>query len=168
MTVNISYRVSDPNVGLALSKDMKYFKMFTTDTGLFVTLVFKDKAFTENVIYRKLMGDKLKVNLGSVYENMVAQMLVADGNELFYNTYPTPDGKHNYEIDFLLSKGNKICPIEVKSSGYKTHASMDDFCKKHASRIKDKYIIYTKDVMKEQNLLYLPVYMAGLISGTME
>ena len=57
---------------------------------------------------------------------LIAQMLTAAGNELFYYTFPD-ENNHNYEIDFLLSRGNKICPIEVKSSGYKTHKSLDDF-----------------------------------------
>ena len=108
--------------------DMNKYKMYLADTGLFITLAFKDKDFTENIIYQKLMSDKLDANLGYVYENMVAQMLTAAGNKLFYYTFPTETGKHNYEIDFLLSRGNKICPIEVKSSGYKRHASLDAFC----------------------------------------
>lgn len=163
MTVNLSYRVGDPNAGLALSQEMDYFKMFTADTGLFVTLAFKDKDFTENIIYRKLMGDKLRVNLGYVYENVVAQMLVAAGFKLYYNTYPTPSGKHNYEIDFLLPVGDKICPIEVKSSSYKTHPSLDDFSRKYSSRIGAKYIVYTKDFSKERDLTYLPVYLVPLL-----
>ena len=52
---------------------------------------------------------------------------------------------HNYEIDFLLSKKNKICPIEVKSSGYNTHKSLDVFSEKFSERILEKYVVYTKD-----------------------
>ncbi|MDR1527565.1 MAG: ATPase, partial [Dysgonamonadaceae bacterium] len=70
---------------------------------------------------------------------------------------------HNYEIDFLLSRGEKICPVEVKSSGYKTHVSLDAFCQKFSSRIKEKYLFYTKDLRKDGDILCLPVYMAGLI-----
>ena len=101
------------------------------DTGLFITLAFWDKDVTENVIYQKLLSDKLSADLGYVYENVVAQMLKASGNELFYHAWPTPSGKHNYEIDFLLSRNSKLCPIEVKSSGYRAHVSLDEFCRKY-------------------------------------
>ena len=137
--------------------------MYVADTGLFVTLAFKDKEFTENTIYQKLLSDKLDANLGYLYENVVAQMLRAAGNSLFYYTFPTETGKHNYEIDFLLARENKICPIEVKSSGYKRHASLDAFCKKFSSRILERYLLYTKDLRKEEQIVYLPVYMAQFL-----
>lgn len=163
MCINLSRHVSDPNVGLNLSEDLDCYKMFVCDTGLFITLAFWDKSYTENVIYEKLLSDKLSANLGYVYENLVAQMLVAAGNELYYHTWPTPDGKHNYEIDFLLSRGNKLCPLEVKSSGYKVHASLDAFQDKFSARILHRYLVYTKDLEKDQDVLLLPVFMVGLL-----
>ena len=87
--------------------------------------------------------------------------LVLRWQELFYHTWPTESGKHNYEIDFLLSRGTKIVPVEVKSSTYKTHVSMDEFCKKFSSRISnDSYLVYTKDYFKEGAMKYLPAYLA--------
>lgn len=163
MCINLSRHVSDPNVGLSLSEELDCYKMFVCDTGLFITLAFWDKSYTENVIYEKLLSDKLSANLGYVYENLVAQMLIAAGNELYYHSWPTPDGKHNYEIDFLLSRGNKLCPLEVKSSGYKTHASLDAFQEKFSARILHRYLVYTKDLAKDQDVLMLPVFMVGLI-----
>jgi len=161
-TVNVCYHANDPNVGMDLSANRSAYKMFIADTGLFVTLAFWDKDFTENVIYRKLLNDSLSANLGYVYENMVAQMLVAAGNRLFYYTFP--DGnKHNYEVDFLLSRKAKICPIEVKSEGYNTHRSLDEFCKKFSSRVDECYLIYTKDLRKDGETTLVPVYMTGLI-----
>ena len=162
-TVLVSYHSDDPNVGMSLTKDVSRYKLFVADIGLFVTMVFWDKDFTENVIYQKLLADKLEANLGYVYENLVAQMLTAAGNRLFYYTFEK-DEKHSYEVDFLLSRGNKICPIEVKSSGYKTHASLDAFRAKYSSRIRNSYLLYTKDLQKGDNeLLYLPFYMTGMI-----
>lgn len=161
-TTLFSYHSNDPNVGLSLSKDISKFKVFCADTGLFVTLAFWDKDSTENVIYQKLLNDKLSTNLGYVYENMIAQMLAASGNKLFYYTWPK-DETHNYEIDFLLSRGNKLVPIEVKSSGYKTHASLDAFCKKYSSRIERPVMIYTKDLQDDGNTLLLPVYMTMMV-----
>ena len=160
-TINISHHSDDPNVGLGSSENLTQYKMFVGDTGLFVTLAFRDKAFTENIIYERLLSDKLATNLGYLYENIVSQMLVAQGNKLFYHSWPTESGKHNYEVDFLLSRGTKILPMEVKSSSYKTHASMDEFCKKYSSRItNERYIIYTKDFNKDEAIRYIPAYMA--------
>ncbi len=157
--VLMSYHSNDPNVGMSLFADSNKFKMFLNDTGLFVTLAFKDKSATENLIYNKLLNDKLSADLGYVYENIVAQMLKAAGNELFYHTWPTESGKHNYEIDFLLSRGNKICPIEVKSSGYKKHSSLDAFYNKFSDRISSRYLVYTKDFRCEGDILMVPVFM---------
>jgi predicted AAA+ superfamily ATPase len=116
MIVNIAYHSSDPNVGLALTADRTRYKMYLADTGLFVTLAFWDKGFTDNTIYQKLLSDKLPANMGYVFENVVAQMLRTSGYELYYHTFPSPSN-HYYEVDFLLSKGSKLTPIEVKSSG---------------------------------------------------
>ena len=159
MVVNMAYHANDPNVGMALHKDTNRYKMFMADTGLFITLAFWDKKFTENIIYEKLLSDKLSADLGYVYENIVAQMLRANGHELYYYTWPSETSNHLYEVDFLLSNGTKIDPIEVKSSGYKTHKSLDLFCDKFSSRVNKRYLIYTKDLRKEENIIYLPAYM---------
>ena len=163
MTVNMAYHVNDPNTGMAQNKDLNRYKMFLADTGLFVTQAFKDKDFTENVIYNQLLSDKLSVNLGYVYENAVAQMLRASGNELFYYTFPTESGKHNYEIDFLLSRHNKLCPLEVKSSGYKSHVSLDAFYNKFSSRISERYLVYGKDLLRQDGVSYVPFYMVQFL-----
>ena len=161
--VLVSYHADDPNIGMSLSRDTSRYKLFIADTGLFVTMAFWDKDFAENIIYQKLLADKLETNLGYVYENIVAQMLTASGNKLFYYTFEK-DEKHLCEIDFLLSRRNKICPIEVKSSGYKSHTSLDTFRAKFSSRIKNSYLIYTKDFQVGENeLLYIPFYMTGII-----
>ena len=159
MTTNVAYHSNDPNVGLALTKDLERYKMYVADTGLFITLAFKNKDFTSNLLYNKLLNDKLNANLGYVYENMIAQMLRASGKELYYHIIPTQDGKKYYETDFLISDDYKISPIEVKSSGYKTHASLDVFFDKYSDRIKNRYLIYTKDLAWEKGVLYLPIYM---------
>ena len=162
-TVLAAYHANDPNAGMANHKDLEKFKLFLADTGLFTTLIFKDKDFTENVIYEKLLSDKLSVNLGYLYENVVAQMLTAKGDELFYYTFLNEVSRKNYEIDFLLSRKNKICPIEIKSSGYRTHASLDQFSSRYSSRILEKYLVYTKDFQKDQDVLMLPVYMVPFL-----
>ena len=161
-TVNFCYHVTDPQVGFPLTEDRERFKLYVGDTGLMVTLAFWDKRFMENELYSKLLSDKLSANLGYVYENLIAQMLRAAGNKLYYHTWPK-DESHNYEIDFLLSRGAKICPIEVKSSNHKSHVSLDEFCKKYSSRISNRYLLYTKDLRKDGETLMTPVYMTGLL-----
>ena len=172
MCVNFAYHANDPNVGLPLHADYNRFKMFLADTGLFVTLAFMDKDYTENEIYRKLWADRLGTDLGYVYENAVAQMLKSAGNELFYYTFKETKQQsdigteyitRNYEIDFLLSRDNKICPIEIKSSGYNSHKSLDRFQEKYSNRIRQRYLIYTKDLKKDKDVLCLPAYMSALI-----
>lgn len=163
MTVNVAYHTDDPNTGLALTKNDDYFKMYTSDTGLFVSLVFKDHDIAENVIYNKLLNDKLSTNLGYLYENVIAQMLRATGKKLFYHTIPFAEGKKYYEIDFVISDKHKISPIEVKSSGYRSHRSLDEFCTKFSDRIMNKYLIYTKDYRRENGIEYVPVYMTPFL-----
>ena len=158
-TVNIAYHANNPAVGMALEKDVGRYKLFTSDVGLFVTLAFRDKNYVENIIYNKLLSDKLEANLGYVYENAVAQILVAKGNNLFYYTMGNNSSNHLYEIDFLISTGNKICPIEVKSGNYRCHKSLDQFCDKFRSRIGNKYLVHTKDYKWENGINYIPVYM---------
>ena len=162
-TVNIAYHANNPDVGMSLEKDIDCYKLFISDTGLFITLVYRDKDFTENVIYNKLLSDKLDTNLGYIYENAVAQMLTVKGNNLFYYTFGSETSNHLYEIDFLLSSGNKICPMEVKSGNYRSHTSLDMFCDKYSKRIKDRYIVHTKDYKWENGISYLPVYMVPFL-----
>lgn len=131
---------------------------------LIVTLQFKDKDFTENIIYEKLLNDKLSANLGYLFENAVAQILTATGNELFYSTFKNVEQKRNYKIDFIISVKNKICPIEVKSSNYKKHTSIDMFHKKYSSRILNRYIIHIKDISKDKDIFCLPIYLTQFIS----
>ena len=106
-----------------------------------------------------MLSDKLDVNLGYVYKNAVAQILTSSGHNLFYYTFKSNTSNHLYEIDFLISDGNKIDPIEVKSGDYREHKSMDLFLDKFSSRIKNKYVVHTKDLKWNNNICYLPIYM---------
>lgn len=121
--------------------DLGKFKLYLADTGLFVALAFKDADFTDNIVYGKLLSDKLPVNLGMVYENVVAQELTAHGRRLFYHTWPKPGTTRNYEIDFIVPDSKKVSPVEVKSSNYRTHASLDAFCEKCSSRVGRRYLV---------------------------
>lgn len=162
-TIIVSHHTDDPNIGLALTASFDKYKLYLADTGLFVTLAFKDKDFTENIIYQKLLNDQLSANLGNVYENLIAQILRANGRELYYHVFNVPEKSKLYEIDFLFSNKDKICPIEVKSSKYRTHTSIDLFCEKYSSRIGERYLIHTKDFDNKGALRLLPTYATCLL-----
>lgn len=164
LTVNFCYRSTDPNVGFGLHKDWDYFRMYLCDTGLFVTLAFLDKSVSDNILYQKLLSDKLSADLGYIYENVVAQLLRTAGHNLYYYTFPVDENnKNHYEIDFLTTSSSKINPIEVKSSSYRTHKSIDVFCKRYSARVGKPIMLYTKDLRIEGGMTYLPVYMTSLI-----
>lgn len=164
MTVNFCWRCSDPNVGLGLHKDSENFKLYMGDTGLFITLAFWDKEQSDNVIYTKLLADRLSADLGYVFENVVSQILRASGHSLYYYTFPArEDMKKHYEVDFLLTARDKLIPVEVKSSGYKAHKSLDAFCEKFSSRVEYPMLISPKPYRREGSLLMLPVYMTPLL-----
>lgn len=154
MIVNIANNCTDPSVGLNRTKDYSTQKIYMGDTGLLVTSIFADsKLPIEESIYKQLIVDKLGVNIGMVMENAVAQALVSSGYELFFHRFD------RYEVDFLLTSGKKLLPIEVKSSSYSTHKSLDKFQEKYSDRVKNSYVIYSKDVKREGNTTYIPFYM---------
>lgn len=161
MIVNTCFNATDPNVGLALSADHFTQKCYMADTGLLVTQTFMDKAFTENGLYRAILFDKLSINEGMIMENVVAQMLRTNGHKLyFYSRSDATNRKNDMEIDFLITEGNKICPIEVKSNNYVSHSSLDKFRDKFSSKIGNSYILYSKDVIVKDGIIHLPIYMA--------
>lgn len=162
-TVLVNYHSNDPNVGLWSNINLDKFKLYLADTGLMVTLMFKDKDITENKIYKQLLSNKLSKNLGVLYENIIAQTLASKSYKLFYYTYYDSVEKRNFEVDFLLSQDNKVSPIEVKSSNYRKHRSLDEFSKKYANRVNSKYVIHTKDYKKAADIHYLPFYMAQFL-----
>jgi uncharacterized protein len=163
MTTNIARHSNDPSAGLAMHINPDCFKLYCGDTGLFVTLAFWDSDFTSNDIYRKLLSDKLSADLGYVYENVVAQMLVAAGKRLYYHTWRGADGKRLYEVDFLTTAGGKLNVIEVKSAQSKLHASLDNFMQKYPSRVQQAYIVHSKDLRKDGAAKCVPFYMVPFL-----
>jgi len=162
-TVQMCYHANDPRIGMSGTLDPSFFKMFLEDTGLFVTLCFYDSKMSDNIIYEKLVKGRLPANLGYVYENAVSQALVSSGNIPRYHTFPKSDGKHFYEVDFLISEGLKVVPIEVKSSTEKSHVSLDEFLRKHPKDVDCAYVVCTKNIFVDGRITYIPIYMAGFI-----
>ena len=158
-TVLISHNSTNPQVSLSLTEDSSSYKLYMADTGLFVTLMFMDRPIIENELYSKLMADKLPANLGYLYENAVAQTIAATNRQLYYHTWDKPNSTHYYEVDFLISRGTKITPIEVKSSGTGKHESITEFCRKYSKYTTDPCIFSQKDLCTVENITNLPIYL---------
>lgn len=164
MITNTCYNCTDPNVGIALSGDYATRKCYLADTGLLVTQTFMESDYTDNEFYKAILFDRLNINEGMLLENVVAQILRSKNYGLFfYSRRDNTNSKNTMEIDFIISKNKKIFPIEVKSSSYKKHSSLDKFNNKFNNRIKESYIFYQKDVMVKDGVIHLPIYMAILL-----
>ncbi len=162
--INPCFNNMDPNVGLGLNTDRLTLKCYMADIGLLFSHAFSDKDLTEAEVYKAILFDKIELNEGMFFENAVAQMLRANGDKLyFYSKSDNQDAANRMEIDFLVQRKRKICPIEVKSSLYQKHSSLDKFITKYSSKVGDKYIIYTKDLKYEDGITYIPIYMTMCI-----
>ena len=164
MVVSPCFNATDPTVGLKLSEDHATQKIYMADTGLLVTQAFRDDSYIDNRLYRDILLDKVNVNEGMLMENVAAQLLRSSDHELFfYSRSDTNNRAEDIEIDFLIKQGRRICPIEVKSSAYRHHSSLDKFIKKFDKRLGKKYLLYPKDIMVKDEVVHLPLYMAGLL-----
>jgi len=160
MIVNPCFNATDPHIGLALSSDHTTHKLYVADTGLLVTHAFGDKDYADNELYRAILLDKLHINEGMLMENAVAQMLRYNGHRLYFYSRVDSDNRQNMmEIDFLIADRGKICPVEVKSSTYRAHSSLDKFRRRFSSTLGDAYILYVKDIMIKDGVIHLPIYM---------
>jgi predicted AAA+ superfamily ATPase len=167
---NLCLNANDPSVGLSLNEDDKRLKCYMGDTGLLVSEAFKNGAVLSNDLYKAILFKKLGVNEGMLIENIVAQSLVASGRPLFFygkGRKRDPESKKTIEmpceVDFLISKDNKISPLEVKSGRLIQHSSLNHFIEKFHSRIGPAYVLTPKDLKIENGIVYLPLYMASLL-----
>lgn len=159
--VSPCYNATDPTVGMALSSDFATQKLYMADTGLLMTHALDEESVTDGELYKAIFTGDVYFNSGMIAENAVAQSLVASGRNLFFYSRRNPESHHNeLEVDFLIRRNGKICPIEVKSSRYQSHASLDKFSTKFSDRLGERFILYTKDVMEKDGILHLPLYMA--------
>ena len=161
MIVNACYNATDPNIALALSADYATQKCYMADTGLLITQALGSDILAKDEIYKAVLFDELNINEGMIMENVVAQLLRYNGHNLyFYSRSDSLNRENHMEIDFLIVKDKKICPVEVKSGNYRKHTSLDKFSKKFSNKIGEKYILYTKDLMIKDEIIHLPIYMA--------
>lgn len=165
MISNECFLCSDPNVGLSINEARTYVKCYFGDTGLLVSHAFDENELLENEVYKQILGGKLSLNEGMFYENVIAQMLVANGHKLyFYTHYNAEKHRNDIEIDFLLSNNSKLkykmYPIEVKSGKNYSFNSLKKFKEKYADRIGESYIIHPRNLSEKEDVLCIPPYMA--------
>ena len=170
MICNVCKNVTDPGLLLELSAEENNFKIYMGDIGLLITYLARNNSLVGNEIYKSIIFDKLSDNLGMVYENVASQMLKSMGYELYFHEFYIQNKvkkendedtirKVKYEIDFLVVKNNKLCPIEIKSSKSKKHDSFDTFKNKYKLKIQDKYVVHTKDFCVKDGITFIPFYM---------
>ena len=163
MMGNLCVNVTYPDVSLEMYEERNNFKLYMGDTGLLVTQIMRNGMETEDSLYKALIFNRLGINQGMILENMVAQMLRANGHRLFFHEYmyraEENEREQKYEIDFLTVRDRKIVPLEVKSSSYRNHQSFDYFVKKYPIPVQDRVVIYGKDLTQRDGILYIPFYM---------
>ena len=169
MIVNNCYNTTDPSIGLKMNQDRTLLKCYMGDTGLLISHAFDENGSVPQEIYRKLLLDKLEVDMGMVMENIVAQMLVSRGHKLYFYSNPDRENKDNrMEIDFLIAKSaitnrHNISPIEVKSSKNYTLKSIQKFMAKYSEQLHIPYVLHPGDLMEKDGITYLPLYMTSFL-----
>lgn len=168
MIINSAYNSTLPGVGLAMNMDSSLFKCYMGDTGLHINLSLNDSPFDRETLYNKILFDNLSINEGMIMENAVAQALVSNGRKLYFYSRNSKQREERMEIDFLIDKReltsrHNICPIEVKSTGNYTLNSLKKFQAKYRNELATPYVIHASDLKVQDGVVYLPLYMAGLL-----
>ena len=158
MISNESFLCNDPNVGLSLNETRSYVKCYLADTGLLVSHAFDENELLEDDVYKQILAGKLQINEGMLYENAIAQMLVASGHKLyFYTHYNNVKHRNDIEIDFIISNNSKLkykmYPIEVKSGKQYKTTSLNNFREKYKNRIGESYIIDPKNLIIKDGII---------------
>lgn len=164
MIANECFLCSDPNVGLSINEKRAYIKCYLADTGLLVSHAFDENDLLEEEIYKQILNDEITINEGMLYENIIAQMLVANGHKLyFYTHYSEEKHRNDIEIDFLISNNSKlkykVYPIEVKSGNRYTVKSLKRFKEKYEERIGECYVIHPRNLTFKEDIVCIPPYM---------
>ena len=154
------YNVRSPEVAINLTRDIGSFKLYLSDIGLFVSMIFNSNPKTSESIYGKLIGDKLESNLGYLYENAVAQAITSHGRKLYYHYWREEGKTHPYEVDFLLIDRAKLIPVEVKSSNINNHKSIEEFCAKYSHLVSRRIMFSQYDISNDGMLELKPIYSA--------
>ena len=169
MTVNLCRNANDPNVGLKMTEDTTALKCYMADTGLLVSHAFSENELAVGGIASRLVIGEMDVNRGMLVENVVAQMLRAASQKLFYYSRDDRENAANrMEIDFLLTRSkveraHNVFPVEVKSASRYSTVSMEKFCRKFGSRVARPVILHPSNLREKDSAIHLPLYMTPLL-----
>lgn len=161
--INICIRSSDPGPAVDLTLDESSFKMYMLDTGLMITQAFITNVADRRMLYDDLLKGRLNVNLGMVFENMVAQELTMTGHSLVFAKFEHDGSDYLQEVDFLIPEGGKVIPVECKSGFSTRHVSLDRFLDKYGESVKHAYVVHGKDLRVDGDITYIPIYMTMFI-----
>lgn len=143
------YNVEEPKMPLLLARSRNLFKLFQNDIGLLAA------QYAEGIQLRIIKGDK-DINFGSIYENAVAQELVAHGIEPYYY-----NNKKRGELDFVIEVGGKVLPIEVKSGkDYDVHRALSNILDCGEYDLPEAVVFNNDNLKMEGKVIYAPIYMA--------
>lgn len=142
------YNIEEPKQPLLLARSRNLLKLFLCDVGLLAAM------YAEGIQLRVLRGD-VEINHGAIYENAVAQELVAHGMETYYY-----NNKKRGEIDFVVSLAGEVLPIEVKSGkDYEVHRALANVmdCKEY--RLPRAIVLCNDNMRCSEKVQYAPIYM---------
>ena len=161
--VNPCYSCVNPDPAIRQFEDRSSLKMYFVDTGLLLTMMLEANIANRDEIFGAIIKGELSMNRGMLFENMVAQTLVASGRNLDFCLFDSDESDRTQELDFILADSGRIVPIEVKSSRIRPHKSLDRFMKKYSAEIDMGYIVSTKNLTEWPGIMNIPIYMAWLI-----
>ena len=143
------YIVDEPTVPLKISSKRNQLKLFHEDVGLLTYL------FADSSLKLQLLNGDIDMNYGSIYENVVAELLRTHGfDELYYY-----NNKKNGEVDFLVEKNGRVLPLEIKSGkNYKRHKALNNILRVENYNINEGYVFHNDNFEKKDNVLYFPIY----------
>lgn len=157
---NAVYAVSNPRFPLTESLQKNLLKLYMNDVGMLTSLLYHNNI-------RPILNDERSVNLGAVYETVVAQELKAHGYKLFYY-----DNRQKGEVDFIVNdySSTSILPIEVKSGrDYTIHSALNNLLGIKDFNVKKAVVLSNeREVKEEDRILYLPVYSAMFLNSSEE
>ena len=159
------YNTTEPSLGLKMNMNRTNMKCFMADTGLLLSHTFNENSIVSEEVYNKIMLDKLAVNFGNLMENVVAQILTANGHSLYFYSNPDrTDSSSRMEIDFLIAKNtitnkHNILPIEIKTGKNYTLSSLRKFRDKFRDQIGVPYVFHEGEYKEEDGIVFLPLFM---------
>lgn len=166
MVSNIAYNATTPDVGFGMNIDSTTFKCYLFDTGLLLTQAMGGDPMVDARLLRGVRYDNFGINEGMFFENAVAQAIANGGRDLlFYSRRNQQNSADTMEVDFLIRDGIKTCPVDVKSGGFRTHASLDRFIEKYKRYLGHRYVVCTGEYEESSGIVYLPIYMVHCLVG---